>query len=75
MPMEIHNLSMNWKVPSEPYVEDYCRRTAANVTPTVPARVLSSGGGRGEASPPNTPTSPSNIQASPPVRVACICLQ
>ena len=37
MPMEIHNLSMNWKVPSEPYVEDYCRRTAANVTPTVPA--------------------------------------
>ena len=37
MPMEIHNLSMNWKVPSEPYVEDYCRRTAANVTPTVRA--------------------------------------
>ena len=28
---------MNWKVPSEPYVEDYWRKTAANVTPTIPA--------------------------------------
>ena len=35
MPMEIHNLSINWKVPCEPYVEYYCRRTAANVTPAV----------------------------------------
>ena len=30
------------------------------------------GGGQGEASPPNTPTSPPNIQASPTVSVACM---
>ena len=35
-------------------------------------RVLSSGGAGGKLPPPNTPTSPPNIQASPPVTVACM---